>query len=329
MYNSEYILIYKDELLDWPFQEAGAWHLWSFLRLKAATADTIQRIGSSNTIGIVKFGQFLTSKRYLSEQLHISSRRIDYLLGCFVQAKYIEVLEDSNSIRITVRDFERFCPPINYVPATSWIMRSEAGENDLFYNGDEASDSTIDEDSNVNQIATPIEPSVSQQVMYQVPQDMPQPVSQTTTSTQPEASKKSPESPIVVEEDKKKENNNINSTTSTSKGKEDFFERLKNSPAELEVVRTQMEVPTIDKVIEQLSVFELYVGETKQHKSYGDFVSHFTSWYRKYSARKSNKSSAPKDGSNQAAHYEKRKNWRDNLGVVSNAVTADDYDEPI
>ena len=328
MYNSEYILIYKDELLDWPFQEAGAWHLWSFLRLKAATTDSIQRIGSSNTIGTVKFGQFLTSKRFLSEQLHISSRRIDYLLGCFVQAQYIQVQEDSNSILITISGFERFCPPTNYIPSTSWIQCGEDYGTVLTNNGDEVQHSAAEQETNESSVTPPIEPLVLQQVMHQVQQEVQQPVSQTTFPAQSEATKNLPESPIVVE-DKKKENNYNNSTTSSTRG-EDFFERLRNSPSQLEVVRKQMGLKTVDEVLEKLDFFEIWInGENKQHKSYGDFISHFTSWHRKYSTEKSSKSSAPKHGGGQSARSEKSSGWHENLGIDTKAKCDEDYEEPI
>lgn len=330
MYNSDYVLIYKDELLDWTFQEAGAWYLWTFLRLKAATADSIQRIGSSNTIGSVKFGQFLTSKRYLSEQLHMSSRRIEYLLGCFVQAQCIHVQEDSNSILITIRNFERFCPPVSYVPFTSWILREDVNRTTETDAHSEDSNSEVAQSPTTIPIISPIEAQVQQQVMHQVSQQVTQKVPETSSQAQAATPQNSPESPIIIEEDNKKENNIPTTASYARESEEEFFERLRNSPAELEVIRTELKLKTIDEVLQQLNVFQIFIsGKNEHHANYGHFASHFMSWHRKYTASKAYKKSAPKQGSGQPPRYEKPRKWRDNLGISSNAVTIEDYEEPI
>lgn len=314
MYNSNYILVYRSELLDWTFERGAAFYLWTFIRLKAASQQKMQTVGRRAITVKVDFGQFATSKTYLSLTLNMDDRTIDNILNDLVADGLIEIEDKNIYIIITVKDYDKYCPEVGVLPQTIWSPIPATAIDSL--------DSSIESRDDTDTLLSNGEES---------PKEEHSPSNSMVNSMSDSIPQNSPESPIVVEEDKKKENN-INSTTtsSTSMRGEDFFERLRNSPAKLEVVKNQMGIKTMEEMLEILSVFELFItSQEKQHNNYSDFVTHFMNWYPKYKAKKSAKSSAPKHGGGQSSRSDKPSGWHDNLGIDTKAKCAKDYEEPI
>ena len=312
MYNSNYILVYRSELLDWTFERGAAFYLWTFIRLKAASQQKMQTVGRRAITVKVDFGQFATSKTYLSLTLNMDDRTIDNILNDLVADGLIEIEDKNIYIIITVKDYDKYCPEIGVLPQTIWSPIPATAIDSL----DSSIESQEDTDPLLsNEEESPKEEhSLSNSMVNSMSDSIPQ---------------NSPESPIVVEEDKKKENNN-NSTSSSTTGGEDFFERLRNSPANLEMVKNQMGIKTMEEMLEILSVFELFItSQEKLHNNYSDFVTHFMNWYPKYKAKKSAKNSAPKHGGGQSVSSEKPSGWHNNLGTDTKAKCAKDYEEPI
>lgn len=304
MYNSDHVFIYKDELMDWPMKVSAAWHLWIYLRMSVASKDEFQAVGSTNCVESVSFGQLVTSKQFLASQLHLTTRTINKYLKLLAEDGHIILQEEKNFIRITIPNYERFYTPSEAQKSKGAAIRADS-----------------------QQICNPpIQPIA-------VPPAVHSTVHSTERSPQSQskpAPQNSPESPIIIEEDKKKENNTSTTASNARASEEEFFERLRNSPAELEVIKTELKLKTVDEVLHMLNVFQMFIsGKNEHHDNYGHFTSHFMSWHRKYTASKAYKKSAPKQGSGQPPRYEKPRNWRDNLGISSNAVTIEDYEEPI
>lgn len=45
MYNSGFVIMYRDEVEDWLWQDPQLYHWWIFLRMKAALRPSLQTVG--------------------------------------------------------------------------------------------------------------------------------------------------------------------------------------------------------------------------------------------------------------------------------------------
>lgn len=310
MYTSDFVRIYKDELMDWPMKISACWHLWIYLRMTVASKDECQAVGKTNSIEWVSFGQIVTSKQYLANQLHLTTRTIAKYLQLLADDGRIIVTDEKNFIRITIPNYERFCTPTVLGSPIQSALTS----------GSENKTPVAEEQSSALQDGHTTVHTTAHDTMHD-----------TMHSTEPTSGvvavqnqKILPGSSIVVVEEKKKENSNLISTTTSMREKE-FFEQLRNSESDLDVIMKQMRLEKVEDVLEQLDVFEIHIlGQDKLHKNYSDFIGHFTNWYPKYKAKKSAKSQAPKPNGTQAP-----RTWRDNSGIDTNARSYKDYLEPI
>lgn len=307
MYNSNYILVYRSELLDWTFERNAAFYLWTFIRLKAASQQKMQTVGRRAITVKVEFGQFATSKTYLSIALSMDDRTIDNILNDLVADDLIEIEDRNIYIIITVKNYEKYCPEVGVLPQTVWspIPTSVI----------DTTDSSLQSQKEIETSSSNGEDSPEKQCSQ---------LNSTGNSMSDSNQKIFPDSSIVVEEEKKKEISNLISTTTSMREKE-FFEQLRNSEGDLDVIMKQMKLEKVENVLELLSVFEIHIlGQDKLHKNYSDFIGHFTNWYPKYKAKKSAKSQAPKPNGTQAP-----RTWRDNSGIDTDARSYKDYLEPI
>lgn len=292
MYSSGFILLYRDELEDWLFQDPQLYHWWLYLRLKATPKPCVQIVGKTRIRATLGYGEFATTISYLAKVWDADDRTISSFLTFMEEAGRIETRKENGITIIKIKDYMKFSPPAGYFGR----------------NGRRGMQTDMDVGMQDEMTA---EMSGETGVDMQTSMDSPM---QSEVQT----------NKINLEEEK------IKNSTAASRAQEiEFFERLKTSEITLDEMAINLGLKDRKSVVDQLEIFQNFILPTeKYHTSFADFKRHFMSWQRTQKNRKPNNNQNNTNGKNE----EKQSGGRDaaskRRGSDGTGRTAADYDQP-
>lgn len=297
MYNSGFVIVYRDEVEDWLWQDPQLYHWWSFLRMKATSRPCLQTVGRTRIRVRLNYGEYATTISYLARIWDVDERTITSFLDLMEEDGRIEVRKENGISIIKIVGYERFSPPAGYF--AKGMRRAKPTPI-----GDEMMDETHSQMS--GELENPIPSQMSDDKTSEIQSGI-------------------PSNNIILEEEKLK-----NKSPSPEREAE-FFEKLKNSEIALEQMAMSLQLPTVSAVLEQLQVFEKFImgDSSKFHQNFSDFSSHFMRWFNR--CRTSNESRNTKnytDGTKEEKTNTLRRAASQRRGSEGSGRNADDYDQP-
>lgn len=297
MYNSGFVIMYRDEVEDWLWQDPQLYHWWSFLRVKATSRPCLQTVGRTRIRVRLNYGEYATTISYLARIWDVDERTVTSFLDLIEEDGRIEVRKENGISIIKIVGYERFSPPAGYF--AKGIRRTNSNPM-----GDEMIGET----------------------QSQMNDDLKNPVHSLQQGDMTgEVQNGIPSNSIILEEEK------IKNKSPSPEREAEFFEKLKNSEIALEQIMINLQLTTVNAVLEQLQIFEKFimVDSSKYHQNYTDFTSHFMRWYNR--CRASNESRNSKkytDGTKEEKTSVPRRSASQRRGSEGSGRNADDYDQP-
>ena len=292
MYSSGFILLYRDELEDWLFQDPQLYHWWLYLRLKATPKPCVQIVGKTRIRATLGYGEFATTISYLSKVWDADDRTVSSFLNLIEEDGRIETRKENGITIIRIKEYMRFSPPAGYFAKNGRRgMQSEMVPE----MSDEMTDKT-DTEMGVDML------------------------SQTGNDLQSEVQTNK----INLEEEKVK-----NSTAASRAQELEFFEKLKASEITLDEMAINLSLQSRQGVIDQLEIFKSFIlPAEKFHTSFADFKRHFMSWQRTQTNRKNNNPQNKTNGTNEEKSIGDRDAASKRRGSDGTGRSAADYDQP-
>lgn len=297
MYNSGFVIVYRDEVEDWLWQDPQLYHWWSFLRMKATSRPCLQTVGRTRIRVRLNYGEYATTISYLARIWDVDERTVTSFLDLIEEDGRIEVRKENGISIIKIVGYERFSPPAGYF--AKGIRRTNCNSM-----GDEMMVETQSRMS--DDLENPIHS---------------QPLGDMSTEVQSETLANK----IILEDEK------IKNKSPSPECEAEFFDKLKNSEIALEQIAMSLQLPTVSAVLEQLQIFEKFVmgDSSKFHQNYSDFTSHFMRWYN--CCRATNESRNSKkytDGTKEEKTKMPRGTAYQRRGSEGSGRNPDDYDQP-
>lgn len=297
MYNSGFVILYRDEVEDWLWQDPQLFHWWCFLRMKASSRPSLQTVGRTRIRVRLNYGEYAATISYLSRIWDVDERTVSSFLDLLEEDGRIELRKENGISIIKIVGYERFSPPAGYF--TKGIKRAPHNQQ-----GDEM---TLDIPG---QMEGELSDSMPTEILGGMPNDF---------------QSETPANKINLEDDK------IKNKSPSSEREAEFFEKLKNSEIALQQIAMALKLPDVVAVLEQLQIFEKFImgDSNKFHQNYSDFSSHFMRWFNR--CRASNESRNSKNNTN-GTNEEKTGTFRrpasQRRGSEGSGRTAEDYDQP-
>lgn len=292
MYNSGFILVYRDETEDWLFQDPQLYHWWLYLRMKATPKPCVQTVGRTRIRTTLNYGEFATTVSYLARVWDADERTVSSFLDLLEQDGRISIRREKNNISIiNIKEYVRFSPPAGYF--------AKGVRRDMQHGS-----ATAMPNETVNEMEVEMEGEMSHGMQGEV---------------------QAPMGPnkIILEEEKIK----ISSSSSTRERELEFFEELKASPITLEEMAKNFGLPDVSSVLAELEKFKSYLLPSgKRHKDFADFKIHFMNWHRRTAQNEQSKKY--QNGRNEEKQGGRRGSAADRRGSEGSAQSADDYDAP-
>ena len=297
MYNSGFVIVYRDEVEDWLWQDPQLYHWWSFLRMKATPRPCLQTVGRTRIRVRLNYGEYATTISYLARIWDVDDRTITSFLDLMEEDGRIEVRKENGISIIRIIGYERFSPPAGYF--AKGIKRSKhnpMGDEMEFETQGQTSDDLENEDQS------------------QMPGEM---VSGVQSGVRPNN--------IILEEDK------IKNKSPSPEREAEFFEKLKNSEIALEQMAMTLKLTDVSAVLEQLEIFEYFIlgDSNKFHQNFSDFTSHFIRWFNRCRATNESRNSKKyTDGTKEEKPSSPRRAASQRRGSEGSGRNPDDYDQP-
>lgn len=297
MYNSGFVIMYRDEVEDWLWQDPQFYHWWIFLRMKATSRPCLQTVGRTRIRVRLNYGEYATTISYLARIWDVDERTVTSFLDLIEEDGRIEVRKENGISIIKIVGYERFSPPAGYFAKGIRRNRQNSmGDEMTFEMSDEMSD-----DLN-GPVPSGMSDGVADELQGGIPSDN-----------------------IILEEEK------IKNKSPSPEREAEFFEKLKSSEIALEQIAQTLQLPGASAVLEQLQVFEKFImgDSSKFHQNYSDFSSHFMRWFNR--CRVSSESRISKkytDGTKEEKTSISRKAASQRRGSEGTGRNADDYDQP-
>ena len=297
MYNSGFVILYRDEVEDWLWQDPQLFHWWCFLRMKASSRPSLQTVGRTRIRVRLNYGEYAATISYLARIWDVDERTVTSFLDLMEEDGRIELRKENGVTIIKIVGYERFSPPAGY-----------------FARGIKRDKPTSMSDGMSFEMSTRMNDETASQIHSEMVHQMPHEIQSET-----------PANKIILEDEK------IKNKSPSPEREAEFFERLKKSEIALEQIAMTLQLPTVSAVLEQLEIFENFImGDTdKFHQNYSDFTSHFMRWYN--CCRATNESRNSKKYTN-GTKEEKTKMSRSaasqRRGSEGSGRNPDDYDQP-
>lgn len=297
MYNSGFVIVYRDEVEDWLWQDPQLYHWWSFLRMKATSRPCLQTVGRTRIRVRLNYGEYATTISYLARIWDVDERTVTSFLDLIEEDGRIEIRKENGISIIKIVGYERFSPPAGYF--AKGIRRTNSNSM-----GDE----------------------MMVEMQSQMSDDLENPIhSQPFGDMSTEVQRGIPTNNIILEKEK------IKNKSPSPEREADFFENLKKSEIALEQIAITLRLPDVPAVLEQLEIFEKFImgNPDKFHQNYSDFTSHFMRWYN--CCRATNKSQNSKkytDGTKEEKTKMPRSAASQRRGSEGSGRNPDDYDQP-
>lgn len=296
MYNSGFVIVYRDEVEDWLWQDPQLYHWWSFLRMKAASKPSLQTVGRTRIRVRLNYGEYATTISYLSRIWDVDERTIISFLELIEEDGRIEIRKENGISIIKIIGYERFSPPAGYF--SKGIRRAKHNQ--------------MDEDMSL-EMSGQMDDDLGSEMFSEMGVRMPE-----------EIQSEIPANKIILEDDK------IKNITPSSEREAEFFERLRNSDIALEQMAMTMKLPNVSAVLDQLQIFEKFImGDAKKyHQNYADFSSHFMKWYNRCQAANETRTSKKYANGTKDETRTSRSSASQRRGTEGSGRSADDYDQP-
>lgn len=297
MYNSGFVIVYRDEVEDWLWQDPQLYHWWSFLRMKATPRPCLQTVGRTRIRVRLNYGEYATTISYLARIWDVDERTITSFLDLMEEDGRIEVRKENGISIIRIVGYERFSPPAGYF--AKGIKRSKPnpmGDEMTYETQDQTSDDLENEDQ------------------YQTLGEMTSGLQSGVRSNN-----------IILEEDK------IKNKSPSPEREAEFFEKMKNSEIALEQMAMTLKLKDVSAVLEQLEIFENFIlgDSNKFHQNFSDFTSHFIRWFNRCRATNESRNSKKyTDGTKEEKTSSPRRSASQRRGSEGSGRNADDYDQP-
>ena len=250
MYSSGFILLYRDELEDWLFQDPQLYHWWMYLRLKATPKPCVQIVGKTRIRATLGYGEFATTISYLAKVWDADDRTVSSFLNLIEEDGRIETRKENGITIIRIREYMRFSPPSGYF--TKNVRRGTHSE---------------------------MVPGMSDEMVVKTDTEMGDDMSPPMES---DLQSEVQTNKINLEEEKLKK-----SSTASRAQEIEFFERLKASEITLDEMAINLSLRNRQGVIDQLEIFKSFIlPAEKFHTTFADFKRHFMSWQRTQTNRK-------------------------------------------
>lgn len=289
MYTSGFVLLYRDELQDWLFDNIKHFHWWLYLRMRATPKPSVQTVGSTGIKVYLNHGDFATTKAYLASVWGVDTRSVTTFLEVMEETGRISIRRENNVFIIHINEYKKFSPPAGY------FSKMRRGFQD----------------------------SINTETEYEMEtEETPPMLDETLPQIHAELQGELQTNKIILEEEKIKKN-----FSPPSREREiEFFENLKNSEITLDELAKNLRLPDRAAVLEQLEVFKSFIlpGE-KFHTDYGDFKRHFMSWYRSVSSKTTTNQ---KDQTNGTKNGKSVRGAEKRRGTEGSGKTPEDYDQP-
>ena len=297
MYNSGFVILYRDEAEDWLWEDPLQFHWWCFLRMKAASRPSLQTVGRTRIRVRIYYGEYATTISYLSRIWDIDERTVTSFLDLLEGDGRIEIRKENGITIIKIVGYEKFSPPAGYFAKGVKRAKHNGMADEMPFE----MTSELD-DETAAQMPSEMLPEVCGQMPSEIPADK-----------------------INLEKDKLKNN------SPSPKREAEFFENLKKSEASLEQMAMSLRLPSVAAVLEELEIFEKYImaDPKKFHQNYADFSSHFIRWYNCcQTSNVSRNSKKHTDETKEEQTRKSRKSASQRRGSEGSARTPDDYDQP-
>lgn len=297
MYNSGFVILYRDEVEDWLWQDPQLFHWWCFLRMKASSKQSLQTVGRTRIRVRLNYGEYAATISYLARIWDVDERTVTSFLDLMEEDGRIELRKENGVTIIKIVGYERFSPPAGY-----------------FARGIKRDKPTSMSDGMSFDMSTRMNDETETQIHSEMIPQMPDEIQSET-----------PANKIILEDEK------IKNKSPSPEREAEFFERLKKSEIALEQIAMTLQLPTVSAVLEQLEIFEKFImGDTdKFHQNYSDFTSHFMRWYN--CCRATNESRNSKkytDGTKEEKTKMPRSAASQRRGSEGSGRNPDDYDQP-
>lgn len=292
MYSSGFILLYRDELEDWLFQDPQLYHWWMYFRLKATPKPCVQIVGKTRIRATLGYGEFATTISYLAKVWDADDRTVSSFLNLIEEDGRIETRKENGITIIRIREYMRFSPPSGYF--TKNVRRGTHSE---------------------------MVPGMSDEMVVKTDTEMGDDMSPPMES---DLQSEVQTNKINLEEEKLKK-----SSTASRAQEIEFFERLKASEITLDEMAINLSLRNRQGVIDQLEIFKSFIlPAEKFHTTFADFKRHFMSWQRTQTNRKNNNSQNKSNGTNDEKTTGGWDAANKRRGSEGSGRTAEDYDQP-
>ena len=101
MYNSGFVIVYRDEVEDWLWQDPQLYHWWSFLRMKATSRPCLQTVWRTRIRVRLNYGEYATTISYLARIWDVDERTVTSFLDLIEEDGRIEIRKYSCPLNIT------------------------------------------------------------------------------------------------------------------------------------------------------------------------------------------------------------------------------------
>lgn len=297
MYNSGFVIVYRDEVEDWLWQDPQLYHWWSFLRMKATSRPCLQTVGRTRIRVRLNYGEYATTISYLARIWDVDERTVISFLDLIEEDGRIEVRKENGISIIRIVGYERFSPPAGYF--ARGIKRSKLnpmGDVMAFEMQGQTSDD--------------LETGYLSQTLNGMTRGV-------RSGVQPNN--------IILEEDK------IKNKSPSPEREVEFFDKLKNSEIALEQMAMSLKLADVSAVLEQVEIFEKFImgDSNKFHQNFSDFTSHFIRWFNRCRATNESRNSKKHiDGTNEEKTSSPGRAASQRRGSEGSGRNADDYDQP-
>ena len=225
MYNSGFVIMYRDEVEDWLWQDPQLYHWWIFLRVKATSRPCLQTVGRTRIRVRLNYGEYATTISYLARIWDVDERTVTSFLDLIEEDGRIEVRKENGISIIKIVGYERFSPPAGYF--AKGIRRTNSNTM-----GDEMMGET----------------------QSQMNDDMKNPVHSLQLGDMAgEVQNGIPSNSIILEEEK------IKNKSPSPEREAEFFEKLKNSEIALEQIMMDLQLTTVNAVLYHLKIFYIFI----------------------------------------------------------------------
>lgn len=297
MYNSGFVIVYRDEVEDWLWQDPQLYHWWSFLRMKATSRPCLQTVGRTRIRVRLNYGEYATTISYLARIWDVDERTVTSFLDLIEEDGRIEVRKENGISIIKIVGYERFSPPAGYF--AKGIRRTNSNSMGV---------------------------EMMAETQSRMSDDLENPIhSQPLGDMSTEVHSGIPSNNIILEEEK------IKNKSPSPEREAEFFEKLKNSEIALEQMAMSLKLTNVSAVLEQLEIFENFIlgDSNKFHQNFSDFTSHFIRWFNRCRATNESRNSKKyTDGTKEEKTSSHRCAASQRRGSEGSGRNPDDYDQP-